>query len=75
MIQLKGKLEMLKTTYAMQDPSQKYMKIKQNIKKLNHEGDEDNMLVYMDQSEDEDELDEAMREQGSDSESEADEEI
>lgn len=33
MISLKGKLEMLKTTFQMQDPSQKYQKIKNNLKK------------------------------------------
>jgi len=31
---VKGKLEMLKNTYQVQDPSQKYKKIKQNIKSL-----------------------------------------
>lgn len=38
MISLKGKLEMLKTTYQMQDPSQKYQKIKNNIKKQTADG-------------------------------------
>jgi len=45
---------MLKTTFTVQDPSQKYMKIKQNIKKLNADGEEEdaNLLVYQDQSDD-----------------------
>jgi hypothetical protein len=34
---VKGKLEMLKNTYQVQDPSQKYKKIKQNIKSLKDE--------------------------------------
>ena len=46
MISIKGKLDMLKTTYAMQDPSQKFMKIKNNLKKQNLE--EGNLLVYQD---------------------------
>ena len=38
---------MLKTTYQVQDPTQKYIKIKHNLKKINEE-DADNMLVYQD---------------------------
>ena len=36
-ILVKGKLEMLKTTYTIQDPCQKYQKIKNNIKKMKNE--------------------------------------
>ena len=43
LIQVKGKLEMLKATYSMQDPSQKYLKIKNNIKKI---GKDENTLIY-----------------------------
>jgi len=65
---------MLKTTYSLQDPSQKYQKIKNNIKKLN--GEDEAMLVYQDQSDDDKQLDQAMDSHDDESnESEADEEI
>jgi hypothetical protein len=50
---VKGKLEMLKNCYQVQDASQKYWKIKSNIKKIKGEDDEDEALVYRDVSDDE----------------------
>jgi hypothetical protein len=44
LITVKGKLDMLKTTFQMQDPTQKYAKIKQNLQKL--KGEDENVLVY-----------------------------
>ena len=60
----------------MQDPTHKYIKIKHNLKKINQEQEGENMLVYQDQSEDEQQIDSAMDEEEDESiESEADEEI
>lgn len=59
MISIKGKIEMLKTTFQMQDPCQKYQKIKNNLKKLNENGEGD-VITYQDQSDDDKEFDEAM---------------
>ena len=53
---VKGKLEMLKNCYQVQDASQKYWKIKSNIKKLKDGDDEDEALIYQDQSDDEGDL-------------------
>jgi len=66
---------MLKTTYSMQDPTQKYMKIKNNLKKINNENEAEEMLIYQDQSEDEDQFDSQMNDEDESFESEADEEI
>ena len=52
-----GKLDMLKTCYEVQDASQKYWKIKSNIKKGE---DQEEALVYNDASDDEDQLDQIM---------------
>lgn len=50
---VKGKLEMLKNCYQVQDASQKYWKIKSNIKKLKGEDGEEEALIYRDVSDDE----------------------
>jgi hypothetical protein len=50
---VKGKLEMLKNCYQVQDASQKYWKIKSNIKKIKGDDDEDEALIYRDVSDDE----------------------
>lgn len=47
---------MLKNCYQVQDASQKYWKIKSNIKKLKDGDDEDEALIYQDQSDDEGDL-------------------
>lgn len=60
----------------MQDPSQKYQKIKNNLKKLN--GVDGEVMVYQDQSDDDKEFNQVMadgEEYESDEESDADEEI
>mmetsp|Transcript_952 Transcript_952/g.1685 ORF Transcript_952/g.1685 Transcript_952/m.1685 type:complete len:531 (+) Transcript_952:472-2064(+) len=61
---VKGKLEMLKNTYQVQDVSQKYWKIKSNLKKqrelvgqANSELAGADTLVYKDASDDENQLD------------------
>ncbi len=74
MLQLQGKLDMLKTTYSLDDPLSKYAKIKTNLLK---DGQQE-VLVYQDQSDDDENLDQAMQDFGDDSEmgeSEFDEEI
>jgi hypothetical protein len=50
-LQVKGKLEMVKNTFQMQELSQKYWKIKRNISKAKEETQK--TLVYKDASDDE----------------------
>jgi hypothetical protein len=63
-ILVQGKLEMLKNCQQSQGTTQKYWKIKSNIKKMKEESgdnnddmEEDQVLVYQDFSDDEGKLD------------------
>ena len=55
-----GKLEMLKQCTVQSSPTDKYKKIKSNLKKQRKEEDEEQILVYKDQSDDEGDLDQIM---------------
>lgn len=47
---------MLKNTYSLQDPCQKFQKIKNNLKKLKNSDEPENLLIYQDESDNEEEL-------------------
>lgn len=70
---VKGKLEMLKTTYTIQDPCQKFQKIKNNLKKAQNADEDAGVLVYQDESDDGEELNQMMEEEAEEGESDYDE--